>query len=248
MTTQTMTVFIGAYLVVTISSFTYYNIIMALSAELTALSREDIAALYFETTSRTEGCLYKCRMDENNTMVYISDSVTVLTGYEAADFIGNRTINFRALIHPNEIELVRAEIAQALQSKTLYDIEYRIKHRNGSDVWLHERGYCALDASGNAEYLQGFITRITTGTGDLLATLGNKSVEIEASSNEIEKILKSLNLLAVNATIEASRAGAQGAGFAVVANEVQNLAIRSKSSLSKIQALMREFRQLLRRR
>jgi PAS domain S-box-containing protein len=221
---------------------------MALPNELSALSHEDITSLYFEIASHIEGCLYKCKMDEHRTMLYISDSVKLLTGYDVAEVIGNRTVSFHALIHPNEAEQVRAEIAQALQSKTNYDTEYRIKNRDGADVWLHERGYGVFDASGNVEYLHGFITRISTGTGDLLATLGNKSVEIEASSNEIEKILKSLNLLAVNATIEASRAGAQGAGFAVVANEVQNLAIRSKSSLSKIQALMREFRQLLRRR
>lgn len=220
---------------------------MALSTEVSALSHDEATSLYFEIISRIEGCLYKCKIDEHYTMLYVSDSIKLLTGYEVTDFM-NRTIGLNAIIHPDEAEQVRADRMQALQNKTMYDVEYRIRHRDGSDIWLHERGYGTFATNGTAEHLHGFITRMNTGTGDLLATLGTKSVEIEASSNEIEKILKSLNLLAVNATIEASRAGAQGAGFAVVANEVQNLAIRSKSSLSKIQALMREFRQLLRRR
>jgi PAS domain S-box-containing protein len=211
------------------------------------LTREDIATLYSEITSRIESCLYKCKMDEHYTMLYMSESVKSLTGYDATELIGNTSVRFMSLIHPDDAKQVDRSMTEALEAKATYDIEYRLKHRSDKYVWVHERGYSAADASGE-NFIYGFVSRINTGTGDLLAILGNKSVEIEASSNEIEKILKSLNLLAVNATIEASRAGAQGAGFAVVANEVQNLAVRSKSSLSKIQALMREFRQLLRQR
>jgi PAS domain S-box-containing protein len=211
------------------------------------LTREEIAALYSEITSRIESCLYKCKMDEHLTMLYISESVKALTGYDAHEVIGNKSVSFTALIHPEDAQQVTQSIKEAAAAKTTYDIEYRLKQRSDAYVWVHERGYSSVE-SLSEQYIYGFVSRINTGTGDLLATLGKKSVEIEASSNEIEKILKSLNLLAVNATIEASRAGAQGAGFAVVANEVQNLAVRSKSSLSKIQALMREFRQLLRQR
>lgn len=211
------------------------------------LSGEDMMTLYDEITSRIEGFFYKAKMDEQTTMVSVSQSVKSLTGYEAHDFILNKNVKYTALIYPDDFAPVSTAIGEAAQNKAIYDIEYRIKQRSEALVWVHERGYVSVSASGES-YLCGFVSRINTGTGDLLATLGKKSVEIEASSNEIEKILKSLNLLAVNATIEASRAGAQGAGFAVVANEVQNLAVRSKSSLSKIQTLMRDFRQLLRQR
>lgn len=211
------------------------------------LHGEDMMTLYGEIISRIEGFFYKAKMDEHLTMQSVSDSIKSLTGYDAHDFIQNRNVQFISLVHADDIAQVKTAVAEAAKTKAIYDIEYRIKQRSEAVVWVHERGYVQVSPTGE-QYLCGFVSRINTGTGDLLATLGKKSVEIEASSNEIEKILKSLNLLAVNATIEASRAGAQGAGFAVVANEVQNLAVRSKSSLSKIQTLMRDFRQLLRQR
>ncbi|MDW8218939.1 MAG: methyl-accepting chemotaxis protein [Bacteroidota bacterium] len=206
------------------------------------LPSEDMLALYNTIANRIESFFFKCRIDEHWTMLAISESVKAVTGYDASEFTSNK-ITLGALIHPNDTSQIDAAVAEAVRTGNVYDIEYRIKNRTGATLWVHERGY-PIPSAGE-QCLVGIISRIKSGTRDLLATLGEKSVEIEASSNEIEKILKSLNLLAVNATIEASRAGAQGAGFAVVANEVQNLAVRSKSSLSKIQTLMREFRQLL---
>jgi PAS domain S-box-containing protein len=199
--------------------------------------------------SRIDGCLYRCKYDSERSTLYVTDSIRHLVGYSADDVLNNKSHGVSQLVHPDDMSMVRAAVDNAIQRKTEWEVEYRLRGKDGKEVRVRETGGGYYDDGGNCLYLEGMMTAVGSAAyqdrDELLRVLSTKSAEIEESSNEIEKILKSLNLLAVNATIEASRAGAQGAGFAVVANEVQNLAVRSKSSLSKIQTLMREFRKLL---
>ncbi|MFJ7282541.1 methyl-accepting chemotaxis protein [Pseudomonas sp. NPDC099000] len=95
------------------------------------------------------------------------------------------------------------------------------------------------EASSSLEQIAGALNSTAT----VINTLGQRSQEIGGIVGVITSIADQTNLLALNAAIEAARAGEQGRGFAVVADEVRNLASRTRQATDEISGMIQSIQQ-----
>lgn len=139
------------------------------------------------------------------------------------------------------------EIAESATALAVVVSDTRDSSNNAEDkmnvtVEVAEAGKNDMQKVGEA---MGLIEQSINGLQESIDKVGAASQEINKIVGMIGEIADETNLLALNASIEAARAGDAGKGFAVVATEIGSLATNSNQSVQKIQTLINEVTSLV---
>ena len=103
------------------------------------------------------GAIYRCALNSDWEMEFMSDGIERITGYPAAEFIGNEARTYASVIHPDDCRAVEDEVEARVARREPFVLEYRVITANGDLRWVHEQGRAIFGDDGEVLYLDGSI-------------------------------------------------------------------------------------------
>jgi methyl-accepting chemotaxis protein len=166
----------------------------------------------------------------------ISDSVTQIAS--AAEELSAVTEQTSAGVNSQKVETDQVATAMHQMTATVQEVARNAEEASeaalAADQQAREGDKVVNEAIAQIERLASEVGHSTTAMGELK----RESDKIGSVLDVIKSVAQQTNLLALNAAIEAARAGEAGRGFAVVADEVRSLAQRTQKSTEEIEDLI----------
>jgi two-component system, cell cycle sensor histidine kinase and response regulator CckA len=117
-------------------------------------SRRRLATLL----SNLPGIAYRCRNEPRWTMEVVSEGAAELTGWTPAELVENARVAWGDLVSPADRERVWRTIQEAIAAERPFEVEYRIRTRQGQERWVVEHG---RQVEGDPPRLEGFISDVS---------------------------------------------------------------------------------------
>lgn len=184
----------------------------------------------------------------NNTIKHLRDTISGITHSVSIVNDNSRTVlEFNSQVSQvtdqvtdNTNQVVTAIEEMSATSKNIAENTTETANASGDMQELAHQGL------SQSQHTISAISDMVAGlndTSEVVTKLQAEIANIETILEVIRGISEQTNLLALNAAIEAARAGEQGRGFAVVADEVRGLAQRSQNSVNEIEGLLGQLSQ-----
>ncbi|TXD37159.1 PAS domain S-box protein [Lujinxingia vulgaris] len=147
--------------------------ITPISAERALVILRDITATFRERNNLRQseqrfralvenlpGVVYRCRMDDDWSAIFVSERIEELVGRPAKDFLEHHT-SLDQVTHPEDRAYVKREVASAVARHKAFDLHYRMIHTDGSTRHIWERGRAVYAGVDQITYLDGALFDVT---------------------------------------------------------------------------------------
>lgn len=176
-----------------------------------------------------------------------------LLGFESESEFPNVLDSWASRLHPDDRQATLEAFVAHLVDRTgttPYDTEYRLRCRDETYRWFRARGQTRRAADGTPLRAVGSLCDIDSARQAKAAEAKREAYQrrLETSLKDIADIVDTVQgiarqtgLIAMNAAVEAARAGAAGRGFAVIANEIRVLSARTTAATDDVSRIRRKL-------